>query len=207
MIDVNTILDDERTSFGFSYEDVTNIDDYCSRHIYLHDEICEITANYVINRILSYNNDDKNIPESERKPIIFYCTSSGGSVDDGMGIINIIEQSITPIYTVNLAYQCSMGFLIGLAGKKRYAMPNAKFLMHDGTSVAIGASSKILDSIKFEEQREKRIKEFVLNHSNLNQKQYDEIYRVELYTFADKAKEYGFIDYIIGVDCDLGEVL
>lgn len=207
MIDVNKILEEAKTTINCDYAEIYNIEDYRNRRLYLNDDIDECSAQGAVYDILHINLEDRDIPVDERKPIILYCTSQGGSVDDGFGVIDIIENSKTPVYTVNLAYQYSMGFLIGLAGKKRYAMPNAKFLMHDGSTFAYDSVSKAHDRLRFEERQEKRIKSYVLSHSKLTEEQYDQNYRVELYTFADEAKKYGFTDYIIGVDCDLGEVL
>lgn len=69
------------------------------------------------------------------------------------------------------------------------------------------ALQSVKTSLNFKKKREQRIKEYVLEHSNLTEKEYDENYRVEFYTYADEAKKYGFTDYIIGVDCSLDEVL
>lgn len=47
----------------------------------------------------------------------------------------------------------------------------------------------------------------ILDHSMLTSKEYDKKQRVEWYLFADEAKEKGFIDQIIGVDCDIDTVV
>ena len=207
MINLKNPLEEAKLTVNCEYMDIFNMSSHQQRKIYLNDEIDEVSAHDVIYEILSFNVEDKDLPVSERQPIILYCTSRGGSVIDGFGIIDVILNSKTPVYTVNLAYQYSMGFLIGLAGHKRYAMPNATFLLHDGQNMVWDSSAKCKDQLKFQEKREQRIKEYVLAHSKLTEQEYDENYRVEFYTYADEAKKYGFTDYIIGVDCELSEVL
>lgn len=207
MIDVKKPLENANLTVNCEYMDLFDMSSHSERKIYLNDEIEAISAHDVIYEILRFNVEDKDVAVSERKPILLYCTSVGGSVIDGFGIVDAILNSKTPVYTINLAYQYSMGFLIGLAGHKRYAMPNATFLLHDGQNFVWDSFAKCKDQLKFQEKREQRIKEYVIEHSNLTEKEYDENYRVEFYTYADEAKKYGFTDYIIGVDCSLDEVL
>lgn len=207
MINTRNPLEEAKLAVNCEYMDIFNMTAHQERKIYLNDDIDAISAHDVIYEILSFNVEDKDIEPSARKPIILYCTSCGGSIIDGFGIIDVILNSKTPVYTVNLAYQYSMGFLIGLAGHKRYAMPNATFLLHDGQSMVWDSSAKCKDQLKFQEKREQRIKDYVVAHSKLTEEQYDDNYRVEFYTYADEAKSYGFTDYIIGVDCEMSEVL
>ena len=122
-------------------------------------------------------------------------------------MIDIIQSSKTPVYTVNLGYQYSMGFLIGLAGHKRFSTKNAKFLMHDGSNFVYGSGTKVQDQMEFQRRVEARIKDYILSRSKLTSEEYDNKLRVEWYLFADEAKEKGFTDYIIGVDCEMDEMI
>lgn len=131
----------------------------------------------------------------------------GGDVDAGFELIDTILASKTPVYTINLGYQYSMGFLIGLAGHKRYATQNAKFLMHDGSNLIWNSGTKAQDQMEFQKRVEQRIKQYVITHSNVTSEEYDSKLRVEWYLFADEAKEKGFCDHILGVDCELDEIV
>lgn len=203
----NEILGEAKVNVNLDYTEMYETMCVKNRRLFVYQDIEDIVAHTLINDIMDINRMDKDIPVEERQPIVLYVTSNGGSVDDGFGIIDAIENSVTPIYTVNLAYQYSMGFLIGLAGKKRFSMPNAKFLMHDGSNCVWDSTAKVRDRLKFQEKTESRVKDYILSHSKLTPEQYGEKYRVEWYTYADEAKKYGFTDYIIGVDCDMSEVI
>ena len=61
--------------------------------------------------------------------------------------------------------------------------------------------------MRFNSRVEERIKNYILSCGNLTSDEYDAKLRVEWYMFADEAKERGFVDYIIGVDCDIDEVI
>lgn len=190
-----------------SLEEVMMVKDMQQRKIWLHDEIDIETVSGAIHNIYQYNREDADLPVEDRKPILLYIASNGGSVDAGFALIDAIQTSKTPVYTINTGYWYSMGFLIGLAGKKRFAMPNATFLMHDGSNFIWTSGSKAQDQADFNRRVEARVKQYILDHSTLTSKEYDKKQRVEWYLFADEAKEKGFIDQIIGVDCDIDTVV
>lgn len=188
-------------------DDLFYLKDLKQRKLFLNSEIDSLSVSGVVKHIMQYNAEDKNLAAGERKPILLYITSNGGDVDSGFELIDVIMSSKTPVYTVNLGYQYSMGFLIGLAGHKRFATPNAKFLMHDGSNVVFGSGAKVQDQMEFQKCVEKRVKDYIISRSKLTPEEYDSKLRVEWYLFADEAKEKGFTDYIIGIDCEIDDVV
>lgn len=192
---------------GGCLDDVFFMKDLQRRKFYLNANVDQYTIHGIARHILQLNKEDENIPREKRTPIILYIASNGGEVDSGFELIDIIESSVTPVYTVNLGFQYSMGFLIGLAGHQRYAMKNAKFLMHDGSNFVYGSGSKVQDQMEFNKRVEERIKEYVLSHSSVTEEEYEQKYRVEWYLFADEAKEKGFTDFIIGEDCGIDAII
>lgn len=192
---------------GGQLDDLFYLQDLRQRKIYLFDEISQTSVPSIVRHILQFNRDDEGIPVEDRAPILLYVTSNGGSIDDGFELIDAILTSITPVYTINLGYQYSMGFLIGLAGHRRFAMPNAKFLMHDGASCVFDSGAKAQDRMEFNRRVEQRIKDYVVRRTNITPDEYDSKLRVEWYMFSDEAKQRGVIDFIIGDDCLMSEVV
>lgn len=190
-------------------EDLFYLKDLQQRKLFMNTNVEQSTIMDVVHKIMQFNREDKNnnVPVEERVPILFYLTSNGGEVDAGFELIDVIQHSKTPVYTINLGYQYSMGFLIGLAGHKRFASPNAKFLMHDGSQLVWDSGMKAQDRMAFQKRIEDRTKEYVLSRTSITSKKYDSKLREEWYMFADEAKELGVIDCIIGVDCDMDEVV
>lgn len=181
--------------------------DLNQRKLFLNADIDQFSVADAAKHIMQFNKEDKGIEVEKRTPIILYVTSNGGAVDAGFELIDIIQSSKTPVYTVNLGYQYSMGFLIGLAGHKRFSTKNAKFLMHDGSNFVYGSGTKVQDQMEFQRRVEARIKDYILSRSKFTSEEYDNKLRVEWYLFADEAKEKGFTDYIIGVDCEMDEMI
>jgi len=192
---------------NYSLEDKFQLEDLKQRKLYINFEIDENLLNDITYHILRFNTEDKGLEISERKPILLYCVSNGGSVNDGFGLIDVILNSKTPVYTINLSYNYSMGLLIFLSGSKRFATQNATFLLHDGQNFMYNSSAKLKDAMKFEEQREQKIKEYVLSRSKLTSEEYDKNYRVEMYLYSSEAKDKGFVDLIVGEDCTIDDII
>jgi ATP-dependent Clp protease protease subunit len=192
---------------GGLIDELFYLKDLKQRKLFLNSEIDQFTVADIVKHIMQFNKEDKNVAPENRQPILLYVTSNGGEVGAGFELIDVIVNSKTPVYTINLGYQYSMGFLIGLAGHKRYASANAKFLMHDGSNFVWDSGMKAQDRMDFNRKIESRIKKYVLSRSTVTDEEYDSKLRVEWYLFADEAKEKGFVDYIIGEDCDINEVI
>ena len=200
-------LDIEDMLKNVGLEDVFEYKDLEERKLYLTGEVGVYNTTDLVQKILNYNADDKGIAPEERKPIKLYITSEGGDVQSGFGLLDTILRSKTPVYTINTAYWYSMALMIGMAGHKRFAMPDSSILLHDGSNFVYNSSNKVQDQMDFFKKLEARMKALVLDRTNMTSKIYDKKARVEWYMLADEAKELGFIDYIIGEDCDLDEVL
>lgn len=188
-------------------EDLFYLRDLEQRKLFVSDNITAFSVYPIVKHILQFNKEDSGIPKDERRPILLYMTSPGGEESAGFSLIDAIQNSETPVYTINLGTWYSMAFLIGLSGHKRFATQNAKFLLHDGSYFMCDSSTKVQDRMEFCKKGEERIKRYVLSHSKISEEEYDSKLRVEWFMFADEAKNNGVIDYIIGEDCGLDEIV
>lgn len=199
---------DSNITLNLDYTELPEIADVVDRKLWFTEEIDGYNVNNIIYSILKYNAQDKEIAQEKRKPIILYLSSIGGDTIEGLSLISAIESSVTPVHTVVLGNAASMALIIALVGHKRYCMPNAVYLMHDGFIGDMDSLNKLRDRMMFITGTvEDRIKSIILNHTSLTKKLYDEKYRQEWYFFPDVAKKYGFVDYIIGEDCELDEII
>ena len=172
------------------------------RKILINENIDDWVIDDIVMNIFKWNKEDKGIPVEERQPIRIYISTLGGAVDCGFSLIDAIKLSKTPVYTINIGEEYSMGFLIGLAGHKRYTLPNATFLLHDGSTGVVNSMSKVSDTAKFYSEMEERIKRYVLDNSKLTSKMYNKKYGNEWYMYPEEAIKYGFVDEIVS-DMDI----
>lgn len=197
-----------KKTMNLSYPDVYEMEDLEERRLYINSGIDETIIDSMVYHILRYNREDRGLKPEERKPIYLYINSPGGSVCDGYGLIDVIQSSITPVYTINQALCASMGFLIFLAGHKRYSMLRSEFLMHDGSTAGWDSTAKMKDRMDFEtKQLEQMTKEYIMSRTAIDNDLYDAKYRVEWYMLPNEAKKHGIVDYIVGVDCTIDEIL
>lgn len=198
----------EKVTYNLCYEDIFQQEDTENRMLYINGEIDENVIDSIVYYILRYNRLDKGKPRNERKPIILYINSPGGNVTEGYGVIDAILQSNTPVYTVNLAECYSMGFLIFIAGEKRFGMPNSTYLCHDGSSMAFDSMSKLKDRMEFEiGQMAEHTKNYVVSRTKISDEQYNDNYRKEWYFYPEEAKELGVVTHIVGTDCNIDEII
>lgn len=164
-----------------------------------------VIESYAI-RILRWNDEDKNIPSDKRQPITILIHSCGGDLFSTLFLIDIIKQSETPICTVGMGLVASAAYYIYINGHDRLAFENTVFLQHDGTISIADSNSKVKDFMAFNDLMEERIKESILTQTKIDSDFYDKTFDKEYYFFADKGKELGVVDKIIGQDVKLADI-
>lgn len=177
------------------------------RKIIINEDIDEDAIENVCLMIMKWNKEDKNLPTSCRKPICIYINSDGGDVVSGYQILSSIQTSVTPVITVGFAKCASMACYILAAGHKRYCFPNTVVLYHDGQTGYVSSSNKGKDIQKFYDKLEQHLNDFMVQHTNMTAEYLEEIKDREYYMFPDEAKEKGIVDKIIGIDCELSDIL
>lgn len=192
---------------GHGLDQYYELEDAKDRRLYLDCDVERDVVSNIVRYILRFNKEDKGTEISERKPIYLYISSDGGGVDDGLELVDVIQSSKTPVYTVSMGYCYSMAFLIFLAGHKRFASKHATFLIHDGSSYIYNSASKARDTMEYLQKVEKGLRLFVVENSKITLDEYRQREKDEWYMFSDEAKQKGIVDYIVGEDVEIDDVL
>lgn len=163
------------------------------RKILLSENINCASTKDTIKAIMEINRDDDlkeaDYRDWERKPIKLFINSFGGSVYDGLAIVDIIKQSKTPVHTISIGSSMSMGFWIYLAGHKRYVGEHTTLMFHD-LSTWVGDKS---ENLKQELNEVLRLQKIICNEiistSLVKQETLDDyiIRKAEWYIPADEA--------------------
>lgn len=141
-----------------------------TRMIYLQDEINNETLSDVISAILLFNKADDMEKAKLRNPIHLYINTFGGSVADMWSLISVIEVSKTPVYTYCTGYAMSAGFMIFIAGHKRFIGTHAQLMYHQLSSGVIGTAQEIAECFEATEQEYIKIEAYVLQHTKIPRK-------------------------------------
>ena len=124
------------------FDDMTNINlpdpqlvnfwrDRARRTIWIDTEITEDIVG-IVRWIIKWNEEDRGLPIDKRKPIKLFFNSPGGLLIPTIAVCDAIMMSKTPVYGYNMNECCSAASLIYCCCTKRYALPNAYFLLHLG---------------------------------------------------------------------------
>lgn len=121
--------------------------------------------------ILRWNMEDRGLDPAQRQPIRLYIMSYGGSMDYMWTLIDSINTSVTPVYTYNMGQAASAASLIFMSGRKRFMMPNAKVVIHEGSASFEGDAIKVKDQSDSYKKDLRRMKEYILSHSAISRAQ------------------------------------
>lgn len=126
--------------------------DMTTRTIYLNTGVNSDSVTDAIIAILNINayddEQEAKLKNYERQPIKLIVDSYGGSVYDGLGLVNKITSSVTPVDTYCYSKAMSMGMLLMISGRRRYVHEHATIMMHQLSSGAYGTNQDLLEEIK-----------------------------------------------------------
>ena len=166
------------------------------RIIMLSEDVNSASANVIVAEMLFLESEDPD------KEIHFYINSPGGSIVDGMAIVDTMNYIKCPVSTICVGMAASMGSVLLACGAKgkRYATPNSEILIHQPLIGGHGLSGQATDIkihtdhlIKTREKLNKLL-------SEKTGKPIDQIWadtERDNYMTAEEALEYGLIDGIL----------
>lgn len=140
------------------------------RKLYLEDEI-DVSTLAIGRRILLWNIEDEGKEAKDRAPIYLYIHCYGGDLDYMWGLIDIIEASQTPVYTIAVGKCASAAALIFIAGHRRFMLPRAHVVIHEGSASMSGDAVKVLDASDSYRKELKAMRKYVETHTRIPPKE------------------------------------
>lgn len=180
-----------------SFDDLVNLDGATHREIYIGD--IEAGTGQTVDGLIRFWNgyDDKHdIPIDKREPIKIYIDSNGGCLTDTFTIIDAIEMSKTPVWTICIGSAYSGGFFSFIAGHRRFAYPHASFLYHEGSTSTGADAGKFRNYADFYAKELEQLRVITLRYTKITPKQYTEHQRDDWWMTATEALELGVCDEI-----------
>lgn len=171
-----------------------------NRQIWINEDIKDSIIYDSLMWVNRWNEEDENIIPEKRKTIKIYINSPGGSVVDGFALCSAMIRSDTPVETHNIGAAFSMGFLIFLAGHKRYADEFSHFMNHSATTGS--AIMKIQDLSSYSEwsdELNKNIADYVFKRTNMTRKQIQDDNNKDHWFGPEEAVRLGVADEIVKV--------
>ena len=137
--------------------------------------------------------------ENPKKEIALYINSPGGVVTSGMAIYDTMQFIKPPVATLCMGQAASMGSLLLTAGEKgmRYALPNARVMLHQPSGGFQGQASDIERHAQDIIKLKRRMNEIYVHHTGQD---YDTIERTldrDHFMNAEEARDFGIVDEVI----------
>ena len=137
--------------------------------------------------------------ENPKKEIALYINSPGGVVTSGLAIYDTMQFIKPPVTTMCTGQAASMGSLLLTAGAKgmRYALPNARIMVHQPSGGFQGQVTDIMIHAKEVEALKRRLNEIYVKHTGNSYEDIEQALERDNFMTSDTAKEFGLIDQVI----------
>lgn len=151
----------------------------------------------LIKYIISWNAEDAATPIELRQPIRIYFFSPGGDLDINYALIDTIKMSKTPIYGINIGQCASAAAYIFLSCHKRFMLPHAYFIFHQGSGTISGTFEQICAQMEDYQNQVEELSEFMLEHTDYTEEEVANKIVGEWYVRKDEAVQKGVVHEII----------
>jgi ATP-dependent Clp protease, protease subunit len=163
------------------------------RIIFLGTPIDDAVANLITAQLLFLESEDPD------RDVFLYINSPGGQVYAGLAIYDTMQYIKPAVSTLCLGMAMSMGaiLLAGGAKGKRFALPNAKIMIHQGSAGFQGTPTDIDIQAREVLALRKRMAEILAKHTGQSVDRVETDIDRDKFMTADEGKEYGIIDDIL----------
>ena len=167
------------------------------RIIFLSEDVNHVTASLVIAQMLFLESEDPD------KEISFYINSPGGSITDGMAIVDTMNYIKCPVSTICIGLAASMGSVLLASGAKgkRFATPNSEILIHQPliSGGLSGQTTEIKIHADHMVKTREKLNKLLSEKTGQSLEQIEKDTERDHYMTAEEALQYGLIDEIIDV--------
>ena len=167
------------------------------RIIFLSEDVNPATASLVVAQMLFLESEDPD------KEISFYINSPGGSITDGMAIVDTMNYIKCPVSTICVGLAASMGSVLLASGTqgKRFATPNAEVLIHQPliSGGLAGQTTEIKIHADHMVKTREKLNKLLSERTGQSLEQIEKDTERDHYMTAQEALEYGLIDGILDV--------
>lgn len=163
------------------------------RIVFLNGPVNDHSANLVVAQLLYLES------ENSEKDISLYINSPGGSVSAGMSIFDTMNFIKPDVSTLCMGMAASMGaFLLSAGAKgKRYALPNARVMIHQPLGGARGQATDIEIHAREILRVRKDLNELLSNHTGQPLEKVEQDTERDYFMSAQHAMDYGLVDKVI----------
>jgi ATP-dependent Clp protease, protease subunit len=137
--------------------------------------------------------------ENPKKEVSMYINSPGGIVTSGLAVYDTMQFIRPPVSTLCTGQAASMGSLLLAAGAKdlRFALPNARIMVHQPSGGFQGQATDIMLHAQEILNLKRRLNEIYVKHTGQPLKKIEDALERDMFLTSEMAKEFGLIDKVI----------
>jgi ATP-dependent Clp protease, protease subunit len=137
--------------------------------------------------------------ENPKKEVSMYINSPGGIVTSGLAVYDTMQFIRPPVSTLCTGQAASMGSLLLAAGAKdlRFALPNARIMVHQPSGGFQGQATDIMLHAQEILNLKRRLNEIYVRHTGQPLKKIEDALERDMFLTAEMAKDFGLIDKVI----------
>lgn len=137
--------------------------------------------------------------ENPKKEVSMYINSPGGIVTSGLAIYDTMQFIRPAVSTLCTGQAASMGSLLLAAGAKdlRFALPNARIMVHQPSGGFQGQATDIMLHAQEILNLKRRLNEIYVRHTGQPLKKIEDALERDMFLTAEMAKDFGLIDKVI----------
>jgi len=163
------------------------------RIIFLGTQVNDAVANAIVAQMLFLNSENSDAD------VHLYINSPGGSVSAGLAIYDTMQFINCDVATYCIGQCASMGAVLLTAGAagKRFALPNARVMIHQPLAGMEGTAEEILIHAKEFAKVKEKINQILIRHTGHPYEKIERDTDRDRFLSADEARDYGLIDQVI----------
>lgn len=163
------------------------------RIIFLGQQVDDQISNSLVAQMLFLMSDD---PKAD---IHLYINSPGGSITAGMAIYDTMQFVSCDVATYCIGQAASMGAVLLTAGAagKRYALPNARIMIHQPLAGMQGTAREVEIHVDELRRIKQRMNEIMIDHTGHTLEKIESDTDRDRFMSADEAREYGLVDKVV----------
>lgn len=174
--------------------------DLANRSIWIDGEINVSTLD-IVSKIIRWNREDKDKSIEERKPIKLFFLSPGGDPEIEEVVVSIIRLSQTPVWGIAMGMVASAASLIYLSCHKRFALPNAYLIIHQGSAQMGGNYDQMVAAMKDYEEQIERMTKFYIENTDYTEEEIRANIKTDWYVRGEELLERKLItDWVSTID-------
>lgn len=162
------------------------------RIIFLTGQVNDAVSSLIVAQLLFLEADNP------KKDISFYINSPGGVVTSGLSIYDTMQYIRPDVATMVVGQACSMGSLLlaGGAAGKRYAVPNARVMIHQPSGGAQGQATDIEIQAREILKTRERLNKIYAKHTGQKIAEVEKAMDRDFWMSPEEAKDFGLIDEV-----------